>query len=74
MESGLVYCLTQCGAFVEGLALGTEAVRQVRNGSAIAFTDIDADRVRAHGLEGELLALLVRAGDLWKPVKVFDWS
>jgi tRNA pseudouridine55 synthase len=54
--------------------LGTEAVRQVRNGSAIAFTDIDADRVRAHGLEGELLALLVRAGDLWKPVKVFDWS
>ena len=54
--------------------LGTEAVRQVRNGSAIAFTDIDADRVRAHGSEGELLALLVRAGDLWKPVKVFDWS
>ena len=54
--------------------LGTEAVRQVRNGSAIAFTDIDADSVRAHGSEGELLALLVRAGDLWKPVKVFDWS
>jgi tRNA pseudouridine55 synthase len=56
------------------VALGAEAVRQVRNGLAIELTGADADRVRAHGPEGDLLALLVRAGDLWRPVKVFDWS
>jgi tRNA pseudouridine55 synthase len=56
------------------VTLGAEAVRQVRNGLAIELTGADADRVRAHGPEGALLALLVRAGDLWRPAKVFDWS
>ncbi len=56
------------------VTLGAEAVRQVRNGLAIALTDSDADHVRAHGPDGDLLALLVRAGDLWRPEKVFDWS
>jgi hypothetical protein len=56
------------------VTLGAEAVRQVRNGLAIELTGADADRVRAHGPEGDLLALLVRAGDLWRPAKVFDWS
>ncbi len=56
------------------VTLGAEAVRQVRNGLAIALTGTGADRARAHGPEGDLLALLVRAGDLWRPAKVFDWS
>jgi len=56
------------------VTLGAEAVRQVRNGLAIVRTGTDADRARAHGPEGDLVALLVREGDLWKPEKVFDWS
>jgi hypothetical protein len=46
----------------------------VRNGLVVALSGTGTERVRAHGPEGELLALLVRAGDRWKPVKVFDWS
>ncbi len=56
------------------VSLGADAVRQVRNGMAIELAATRADRARAHGPEGDLLALLVRAGDLWRPVKVFDWS
>jgi tRNA pseudouridine55 synthase len=56
------------------VTLGAEALRQVRNGLAIELMGTDADRVRAHGPEGDLLALLVRAGDRWRPAKVFDWS
>ena len=37
------------------------------------FTETNTDRIRAHEANGELLALLVRAGGLWKPEKVFDW-
>ena len=44
--------------------LSADEARQVRNGLAIALSGTDADRVRAHGPEGELLALLVRTGDL----------
>jgi tRNA Pseudouridine synthase II, C terminal len=46
----------------------------VRNGLALALEHIDADHVRAHGPDGQLLALLQRAGEHWKPEKVFDWS
>jgi tRNA pseudouridine55 synthase len=56
------------------IALDTEAARQVRNGLAIRIIGVDGDRARAHGPEGELLALLLRAGKLWKPEKVFDWG
>jgi tRNA pseudouridine55 synthase len=56
------------------VTLGAEAVRHVRNGLAIERTGTDADRARAHGPEGDLVPLLVRAGDLWRPAKVFDWS
>jgi len=49
------------------------AVR-VRNGMAIAIDGVAGDRVRAHGPDGRLLALLSRTGDVWQPVKVFDWS
>jgi tRNA pseudouridine55 synthase len=54
--------------------LGADEARQVRNGLVIALSGTDAERARAHGPEGELLALLLRTGDLWRPVKVFDWS
>jgi tRNA pseudouridine55 synthase len=56
------------------VTLGAEAARRVRNGMALALERIDAGRARAHGPDGQLLALLVRDDDLWKPVKVFDWS
>jgi tRNA pseudouridine55 synthase len=56
------------------VVLDAEAERRVRNGLAIEHTGSGAERARAHGPEGELLALLVRAGDLWRPEKVFDWS
>jgi len=52
--------------------LDVEAARRVRNGMAIAI-DVAGERARAHGPDGQLLALLSRAGDVWKPVKVFDW-
>jgi tRNA pseudouridine55 synthase len=54
--------------------LGAEAARRVRNGLALVLERIDADRARAHGPDGQLLALLVRDGDTWKPEKVFDWN
>jgi tRNA pseudouridine55 synthase len=56
------------------IVLDAEAERRVRNGLAIADTGSGAERARAHGPEGDLLALLVRAGDHWRPEKVFDWS
>jgi len=49
-------------------------MRQVRNGLAVALPGVTADRVRAHDRDGMLLALLARAGDRWKPEKVFEWS
>jgi len=55
------------------VVLDAEAERRVRNGLAIEHTG-SGERARAHGPEGELVALLVRAGDLWRPEKVFDWS
>jgi len=56
------------------ITMDEEEARRLRNGLAIPRTDIDADRARAHGPEGSLLALLVQAGELWRPAKVFDWS
>jgi tRNA pseudouridine55 synthase len=56
------------------VALGAEAARQVRNGMAIGLAKTAADHVRVHDQQGALLALLVRAGELWKPEKVFDWG
>jgi len=56
------------------ITLSAEAAVRVRNGLALALEHIDADHVRAHGPDGQLLALLQRAGEHWKPEKVFDWS
>jgi tRNA pseudouridine55 synthase len=54
--------------------LSAELARLVRNGRTIALAGIEADRARAHGPDGALLALLTRVGNVWKPEKVFDWT
>jgi tRNA pseudouridine55 synthase len=56
------------------ITLDAETSRRVRNGLAIERGGVDAERARAHEPGGQLLALLARDGDLWKPEKVFDWS
>jgi tRNA pseudouridine55 synthase len=48
--------------------------QRVRNGMAIEIDGVAGGRVRVHGPDGWLLALLSRTGDVWQPVKVFDWS
>jgi tRNA pseudouridine55 synthase len=54
--------------------LDAEAARRVRNGMPIGLGSIAGERARAHGPDGALLALLSRAGELWQPDKVFDWT
>lgn len=56
------------------VTLGAVATRRVRNGQAITLAEIAGERLRAHGPDGALLALLERAGAMWKPQKVFDWT
>jgi hypothetical protein len=41
---------------------------------SIPLAGISGEHARAHGPDGMLLALLRRAGDEWKPDKVFDWT
>lgn len=53
--------------------LDAEQALYVRNGRPIAL-DLVGERARAHNTGGALLALLEREGELWKPVKVFDWK
>ena len=54
--------------------LSEAEVRRIRNGQPIERTGLDGEHARAYGLEGKLLALLTRAGDRWRPEKVFDWT
>jgi tRNA pseudouridine55 synthase len=54
--------------------LDTTAARQVRNGQAIVCAGLEGQRARAHGPDGQLLALLSRDGERWRPEKVFDWT
>ncbi len=56
------------------VSLSDEQARRVRNGQTIALDGIAGARARAHTPDGALLALLGRAGDDWKPEKVFDWT
>ncbi|HJZ49554.1 MAG TPA: tRNA pseudouridine(55) synthase TruB, partial [Roseiflexaceae bacterium] len=56
------------------VALDAEAAQRVRHGLALTLGSLDAERARAHGPDGRLLALMTRAGDTWKPEKVFDWT
>ena len=50
-----------------------ETARRVRNGLPVAL-EVAGQRARIHAPGGELLALAHRAGELWQPDKVFDWS
>lgn len=45
----------------------------IRNGRSLGLA-IGGDRAVATTPDGALLALLQRDGDLWRPIKVFDWS
>jgi tRNA pseudouridine55 synthase len=54
--------------------LGDDEARLVRNGRAIPIAGLDGTRARAHAPGGALLALMRRAGDVWQPEKVFDWT
>lgn len=56
------------------LRLDPEAERRVRSGLPLTLPGASGDRARAHGADGTLCALLVRAGAQWKPAKVFDWT
>jgi tRNA pseudouridine55 synthase len=56
------------------VTLDEAATRRVRNGQTIVLDVVADDRVRAHGPDGALLALLRRDGPAWKPEKVFDWT
>jgi tRNA pseudouridine55 synthase len=56
------------------ITLEAEAARRIRNGQTIVLDEDAGERVRAHGPDGALLALLERAGSMWKPQKVFDWT
>ncbi|MCU0494961.1 MAG: tRNA pseudouridine(55) synthase TruB [Chloroflexaceae bacterium] len=44
---------------------------RVRNGLPLRLPALPGEQARAHGLDGRLVALLRRAGEEWKPEKVF---
>lgn len=56
------------------IQLAADEERRVRNGLSIMLPQVSGMRVRAHGVDGSLCALLVRDGDGWQPEKVFDWT
>jgi tRNA pseudouridine55 synthase len=56
------------------ITLNAAEERQIRNGQMLLCADPDGERARAHAPDGSLLALLVRADERWRPVKVFDWT
>lgn len=51
--------------------LDVEQARRASHGMALRLEVPTGDRLRAHGPDGALLALLRREGELWKPEKVF---
>ena len=55
------------------ITLSADEARRVRNGQALDYAGLAGDRARAYQADGTLLALMARAGELWKPEKVFDW-
>jgi tRNA pseudouridine55 synthase len=54
--------------------LEVSEARQIRNGQAIMRSGLPGTRARAHGPDGQLLALLTRDGETWRPAKVFNWT
>jgi tRNA pseudouridine55 synthase len=56
------------------IELEPDLERAVRYGQLVQLPAIAGERVRAHGADGSLVALLVRHEEFWKPTKVFTWS
>lgn len=50
--------------------LDAETARRAINGLALSLPELPGERVRAHGPDGALLALLRRTGERWQPEKV----
>lgn len=48
--------------------------RQIRHGQSIVRAGLEGERAYARAPDGSLLALLARAADGWKPMKVFNWT
>lgn len=48
--------------------------KRARNGQKLVLPDLTSDRVSAHTATGELVAILIREGNTWKPEKVFNWT
>jgi tetratricopeptide (TPR) repeat protein len=76
-RSWLVYCLTECGAFDEGLALGTEAVRLAEAGTfptsqCAAYASL-ADVFLVRGAFPSAMALLERGLTLCRRWHNWDW-
>ena len=61
-------------AWLQFTNLDAQQARWVRDGRNIVIAASDAERMRAYGPDGAFLALLSRAGELWKPDKVFEWN
>ena len=76
-RSWLVYCLTQCGEFDEGLALGTEAVRIAESGAfptsqCAAYASL-ADAFLVRGAFPSAITLLERGLDICRRWHNLDW-
>jgi DNA-binding winged helix-turn-helix (wHTH) protein/tetratricopeptide (TPR) repeat protein len=76
-RSWLVYCLTQCGKFDEGLALGTEAVRLAESGAfptsqCAAYASL-AEAFLVRGAFPSAIALLERGLALCHRWHNLDW-
>lgn len=56
------------------LHLDREQARRIRDGLPIAAEADCPAQARGHGPDGALLALLRRDEQLWRPLKVFDWT
>jgi tetratricopeptide (TPR) repeat protein len=76
-RSWLVYCLTECGAFDEGLALGTEAVRLAEAGAfptsqCAAYASL-AEAFLVRGAFPSAIALLERGLAICRRWHNWDW-
>lgn len=51
--------------------LDAATARRVTNGLPVSLPELEGEEARAHGPEGQLIAMLRREGPRWHPVKVF---
>ena len=56
------------------VTLDAALVALVRNGRPVALAAATHDRLRAHAEDGTLVALLQRDGEVWRSLKVLNWS